>query len=86
MDASTNAPVHQLLAATTGGNHDDSRAPVSRLRAHVPRPIDDHQLFNAVFDSSAEALVLVDSAGGIQRANSRARELLRLQDARKNGS
>jgi signal transduction histidine kinase/ActR/RegA family two-component response regulator len=32
-----------------------------------------------VFDSSAEALVLIDSAGVIQRANSRARELLRLQ-------
>lgn len=35
--------------------------------------------FNAVFDSSAEALVLIDSQGAIQRANIRARELLRLR-------
>src|ERR1700693_5131646 len=36
---------------------------------------------HAVFDSSGEALVLIDSAGVIQRANRRARDLLRLKDA-----
>jgi signal transduction histidine kinase/FixJ family two-component response regulator len=36
-------------------------------------------LFQAVFDSSGEALVVIDQAGGIQRANARARELLRLK-------
>ncbi len=36
--------------------------------------------FDAVFDSSGEALVLLDSAGAIQKANARARELLRLKE------
>lgn len=36
--------------------------------------------FAAVFDSCGEALVLIDSTGAIQRANARARELLRLRD------
>ena len=37
--------------------------------------------FNAVFDSSGEALVVVDLKGLIQQANVRARELLRLKDS-----
>lgn len=37
--------------------------------------------FNAVFDSSAEALLVVDPTGVIYKANRRARELLRLKDA-----
>ena len=37
--------------------------------------------FNAVFESSGEALVIIDPSGMIQRANPRARELLRLKDA-----
>ena len=37
------------------------------------------EVFSAVFDSSAEALVIIDSAGAIQRANPRARELLHLK-------
>jgi len=36
--------------------------------------------FHAVFDSSAEALVLIDALGVIHRANRRARQLLRLKD------
>lgn len=36
--------------------------------------------FNAVFDSSAEALLVVDSAGVIHRANRRVRELLRWKE------
>jgi PAS domain S-box-containing protein len=37
------------------------------------------ELFSAVFDSSAEALVIIDTAGAIQRANPHARELLHLK-------
>jgi signal transduction histidine kinase len=36
--------------------------------------------FDAVFDSSAEALLVMDSTGVIYRANRRGRELLRLQE------
>jgi signal transduction histidine kinase/ActR/RegA family two-component response regulator len=38
-----------------------------------------NELFAAVFDSSGEALLVVDTAGTIQRANVRARELLHLK-------
>jgi len=37
--------------------------------------------FNTVFDSSGEALVVVDAGGVIQKANQRARDLLRLTDS-----
>jgi signal transduction histidine kinase/FixJ family two-component response regulator len=37
--------------------------------------------FNAVFDSSGEALIVVDRKGLIQQANLRARELLRLKNS-----
>jgi signal transduction histidine kinase/CheY-like chemotaxis protein len=37
--------------------------------------------FDAVFDSSGEALLIVDPSGVIQRANARARELLHLREA-----
>ena len=37
--------------------------------------------FRAVFDSSAEALLVVNAAGVVQRANPRARELLHLREA-----
>jgi signal transduction histidine kinase/CheY-like chemotaxis protein len=37
--------------------------------------------FRAVFDSSAEALLVVDPAGVIQKANPRAREVLRMREA-----
>jgi len=46
-----------------------------------PARIPTDAAFNAVFDTSSEALVLVDAAGVIQRANQRGRELLRLKDA-----
>ncbi|MGH9690943.1 MAG: ATP-binding protein [Candidatus Acidiferrales bacterium] len=47
----------------------------------APRLLVDED-FRAVFDSSGEALIVVDSGGIMQRANARASELLRLQDAR----
>lgn len=37
--------------------------------------------FRAVFDSSAEALLVIDPAGMIQKANSRAREVLKMREA-----
>lgn len=79
-DTTINAPAHELLAAHHGGSETASRTPIARPRSHISPQRVEGESFNAVFDSSAEALVLVDSAGGIQRANSRARELLRLQD------
>jgi two-component system NtrC family sensor kinase len=39
------------------------------------------ELFAAVFDSSAEALVIIDSTATIQRANRRAREVLRFKES-----
>lgn len=45
----------------------------------LARSLDD-AAFSAVFDSSGEALLLLDSTGVIQRANKRARELLRLKE------
>ena len=45
----------------------------------LAKPLDG-AAFNAVFDSSGEALLLLDSTGVIQRANKRARELLRLKE------
>ena len=38
--------------------------------------------FNAVFDSSGEALLVVDTNGVIQRSNGRARQLLGITDAK----
>ncbi|HEY6466859.1 MAG TPA: ATP-binding protein [Candidatus Acidoferrales bacterium] len=37
--------------------------------------------FRAVFDSSAEALLVIDAAGTIQKANQRAREVLKMREA-----
>jgi signal transduction histidine kinase/DNA-binding NarL/FixJ family response regulator len=73
------APVHELLASPSGAPPDSARIPSTRSRAHVPRTAPTDEAFSAVFDSSAEALVLIDPAGTIQQANSRARQLLRLQ-------
>ena len=36
--------------------------------------------FNALFESSGEALVMIDASGVIQKANGRGRELLRLKE------
>lgn len=63
------------------------------IRKTVPHPVALSSLhaptdaaFNAVFDSSAEALLLLDSAGVIHKANRRARELLRLREAAQRGA
>lgn len=44
-------------------------------------PISADRAFDAVFDSSNEALLVVDGSGGIVRANRRAADLLRLREA-----
>lgn len=53
--------------------HSDDTAPARCLR--------DDAAFNTVFDSSGEALLLLDSTGAIKRTNERACELLRLKEA-----
>lgn len=57
------------------------RKPVADSPKFPPAQLSTDAALHAVFDSSGEALVLIDSAGVIQRANRRARELLRLKDA-----
>ena len=51
----------------------------SPLQLSIPQAAD--VAFDALFDSSGEALVIIDSAGAIHRSNTRARELLRLKNA-----
>lgn len=74
-----------MLASPPNAPHGTSRLPTGHSRGHIARSPATEEAFNAVFDSSAEALVLIDSAGRVQRANSRARELLRLQSFGKHG-
>jgi two-component system, NtrC family, sensor kinase len=62
-------PVHS-------SRHSAARSPA--LAVHQTHADD---AFYAVFDPSGEALVVIDSAGVIHRANRRARELLRFQES-----
>ena len=55
--------------------------PAAHLPVHLSIPPTADAAFTALFDSSGEALVIIDSARAIQRSNPRARELLRLKDA-----
>jgi two-component system NtrC family sensor kinase len=57
-----------------------SRHPAAHPPAVAAHQVQADEAFNAVFDSSGEALVVIDSTGVIHRANRRARELLRLKD------
>ena len=58
-----------------------SRHPAARSPAvAVHQEVHADEAFHAVFDSSGEALVVIDSAGVIHRANRRARELLRFTE------
>ncbi|MGA9882756.1 MAG: ATP-binding protein [Candidatus Acidiferrales bacterium] len=74
--------VHELLASPPHDPDSALRNPSARPQSRPLHDVvqTDNEAFNAVFDSSAEALVVIDSAGLIQRANSRARELLRVRD------
>jgi len=60
---------------------DPSRQPVVQPPVLSAISVPTDAAFNSVFDSSAEALLLVDLAGTIHRANQRARDVLRLKDA-----
>ncbi len=64
----------------TDASH-QARHPGVHSSAHPLPPLAADGAFNAVFDSSGEALVIIDSSGMIQRANPRAREMLRLKNA-----
>jgi PAS domain-containing protein len=63
----------------TNAVHSSSRNPAGHaLGTGVDHSYGD-EAFAAVFDSSAEALVIIDALGIVHRANPRARELLRLK-------
>src|SRR5579875_356233 len=79
MNTAINPLGHALCASPPSHSEDLSGSSPARSRAPITPSVSDES-FNAVFDSSAEALVLIDSAGVIHRANSRARELLRMRD------
>ncbi len=58
-----------------------SRDGTIELGRLVPSQFDYDPSFRALFDASAEALVIIDSQGVIRRANRRASEMLRFKDA-----
>jgi PAS domain-containing protein len=66
-----------LATRESGGEARGKSAP---LRWDAITPFADAG-FRAVFDSSAEALLVVDPAGVIQKANQRARDVLRMREA-----
>jgi signal transduction histidine kinase/DNA-binding NarL/FixJ family response regulator len=80
-DPSTSEPPPRLTLSPFKEPESLFRPPAARSLAPASPPVADDAAFRAVFDSSAEALVVIDFAGIVQRANSRARELLRLKDS-----
>ena len=62
-----------------------SRGSAGRAAAPAAAPLPGDAAFQALFESSAEALLILDSDGAIQRANPRARQLLRLRGTRRAG-
>ena len=71
----------KLAVWSMAGAGDISRTATAHSNAVEPAgPYGGDSTFDAVFNSSGEALVVLDSAGAIQRANGRARELLRLKE------
>jgi signal transduction histidine kinase/CheY-like chemotaxis protein len=66
-----------LLDMTDSSNQ--PRHPGVHSSLHPSPPLAADGAFNAVFDSSGEALVIIDPSGTIQRANPGARDLLRLK-------
>lgn len=74
------SPMRQVITMTNAG-HSSFRNPAGHaLGPGINRGYGE-EAFSAVFDSSAEALVIIDPAGIIQRANRRAREVLRLKES-----
>jgi PAS domain S-box-containing protein len=72
-------PMKPVITMSNAGHSSTRNQPGHAQGPSVSRSYGD-EAFAAVFDSSAEALVIIDSAGIIQRANPRARELLRLKE------
>src|SRR5271155_1124026 len=58
-----------------------ARHPAASSPAHLHRSPAADADFCAIFDSSAEALIVIDAGGAIQMANPRARDLLRLKES-----
>jgi signal transduction histidine kinase/ActR/RegA family two-component response regulator len=65
---------------SAGGTKGSSGGKLRGLRWDSIAPFAD-AAFRAVFDTSAEALLVVDAAGVIQKANSHARGVLKMRDA-----
>lgn len=76
----TIADVHEGSEESASTGHRSS----PKLRSKITQlPV--HDSFSTVFESSAEALVLTDGGGTIQRANSRARQLLGIKVSNPHG-
>ena len=75
------SPAEELAVwPVTDTVHISGKAAAHSSAVEPAQPYRGDPTFDAVFDSSGEALVLLDSAGAIQKANGRARELLRLKE------
>src|SRR5580704_6840502 len=71
----------RLNASLTGSVLTAERSIPSTPRAEMMQLLDG-AAFSAVFESSGEALLVVDSLGTVRRANRRSREMLRFSEAR----
>jgi PAS domain-containing protein len=71
----------RLNASLTGSVLTAERSSPSTPRAEMMELLDG-AAFGAVFDSSGEALIVMDSLGAVRRANRRAKEMLRFTEAR----
>jgi two-component system NtrC family sensor kinase len=71
----------RLNASLTGSVLTEERSRPSTPRAEMTELLDG-AAFGAVFESSGEALIVVDLVGTVRRANRRAKEMLRFTDAR----
>lgn len=70
----------RLNASLTGSVLTADRSMLATPRAEMMQLLDGGA-FGAVFESSGEALIVLDSLGTIRRANSRSKEMLRYADA-----
>jgi signal transduction histidine kinase/CheY-like chemotaxis protein len=73
--------INKAARLETPDTSHQARHTAIRSSANPSPPLAADGAFNAIFDSSGEALVIIDPSGMIQRANPRARELLRLKNA-----
>ena len=74
-------PLDSVARSATPNSLLSSRNPGPHSAVPAAAVYPSEVVFHAVFDSSAEPLLVIDSAGVIQKANPRALELLRLRDA-----